>query len=43
MTLTGTTTPGQREPENNGNEGVHHTPQRSSTRASNSDGLMSYL
>ena len=26
-TLTGTTTPGQREPRNNGNEGVLHIPE----------------
>ena len=35
--LTGTTTPGQSEPESNGNEGIHHIPQSSRTGASPSD------
>ena len=41
-TLSGSTTRGQREPRNNGNEGVLHVPQSSKTGAL-PDGLMSYL
>ena len=38
-TLTGTTTPGQSEPESNGNEGLLHIPQSFNTVASLSDSL----
>ena len=41
-TLTSTTTPGQSGLESNGHEGVLHVSQSSRTRASSSDGLVSY-
>ena len=41
-TLTGTITPGQCGPGNNGNERLLHIPQSSRTRASLSDYLLSY-
>ena len=41
-TLTGTTILGQSESESNCNEGVLHIPQSFKTRASPSDGLVSY-
>ena len=40
--LTGTTTQGQSEPGSNGNEEILHIPQSSRSRASPSDGLVSY-
>ena len=43
MTQTGTTTPGQSEPESNGNEGALHTSQSFRSRALLSDfSLVSY-
>ena len=41
-TLTDTTTPGQSRPGSNGKEEVLHIPQSSRTRASLSDGSVSY-
>ena len=41
-TLTGTTNPGKSWSGSNANEGVLHLPQSSRTRASPSDGLVSY-
>ena len=41
-TLTDITTPDQRKPGRNGNEEVHHKPQRSKTVASSSGGLVTY-
>ena len=42
-TLSGATTQGQNESENNGNEGALHNLQSSKTGVSLSDCLMSYL
>ena len=39
MRLTGTMNLGQREPDNNGNEGIIHTPQGSRTGASSPDSV----
>ena len=42
MAPSGTTTPSQSAPDNNGNEGVLHIPQNFKAGASPSDGLMPY-
>ena len=40
--LSGAAIPGLSGPWSGGNEKVHYVPQKSKTRASQSDGLMSY-
>ena len=41
-TLAGITTPGQRRPGSNSNEGILHIPQSARTEASSSDCFVSY-